>query len=145
MIVLNLACAKEHRFEGWFASSDAFEQQLASGLLSCPFCDGREITRLPSGPRIVGAVGDAAPAAEASAGDESLAAVERQLREALRAYARNSENVGERFPEEARRIHYKEAPARSIRGVASAEETHELLDEGIVVLPLLVPPNEETH
>ena len=143
MIVLNLACAKEHRFEGWFASSDAFEAQLASGLLSCPLCNGTDIVRLPSGPRIVGALGEAA--VESPAGDESLAAVERQLREALRTYVRGSEDVGERFPEEARRIHYKEAPARSIRGVASAEETHELLDEGIVVLPLLVPPNEETH
>lgn len=143
MIVLNLACAKEHRFEGWFASSDAFEAQLASGLLSCPFCNGRDIVRLPSGPRVVGALGETA--AEAPAGDESLAAVERQLREALRTYVRGSEDVGERFPEEARRIHYREAPARSIRGVASAEETHELLDEGIVVLPLLVPPPDETH
>lgn len=144
MIVLNLACAKEHRFEGWFASSDAFEQQVASGLLSCPVCNDREIARLPSGPRIVGAVGEAVPQ-ESAGGDESLAAVERQLREALRAYVRNSENVGERFAEEARRIHYKEAPARSIRGIASSDETHELLDEGIVVLPLLVPPPEETH
>ncbi len=142
MIVLNLACAKEHRFEGWFASSEAFEQQLASGLLACPICDGREIARLPSGPRVVGSVREEETA---TVGDESLAAVERQLREALRVYVRNTENVGDRFPEEARRIHYDEAPARSIRGIASADETRELLDEGIVVLPLLVPPNEETH
>lgn len=142
MIVLNLACAKEHRFEGWFASSEAFEQQLASGLLACPFCDGRDVVRLPSGPRVVGSVRDDEAA---TAGDESLATVERQLREALRVYVRNTENVGDRFPEEARRIHYDEAPARSIRGVASVEETRELLDEGIVVLPLVVPPNEETH
>ena len=142
MIVLNLSCIREHRFEGWFASSDAFDQQLASGLLSCPLCDSHEVSRLPSGPRIVGSVGE--PTGETPS-DESLVAVERQLREALRTYARDSENVGERFPDEVRRIHYKEAPARSIRGVASLEDTRELLDEGIVVLPLLVPPNEETH
>lgn len=76
---------------------------------------------------------------------ESLAAVQEQLRDALKAYVRDSENVGQRFPEEARKIHYKETPARSIRGVASLREAHDLLDEGIVVLPLPVPPSEETH
>lgn len=68
-----------------------------------------------------------------------------KLHRALATIARQAENVGERFPEEARRIHYDEAPARSIRGVASADETLELLEEGILVLPAPVPPDEEIH
>lgn len=140
MIVLNLSCRNEHRFEGWFASADAFEDQRRRGLLTCPFCSDDEVARLPSGPRVIGAA-----AARQEAEQETVAEVQAQLREAIRAYVRNSENVGERFPEEARRIHYKEAPTRSIRGVATREETRELLDEGIIVVPLLTPPSEETH
>jgi hypothetical protein len=68
-----------------------------------------------------------------------------QLHQALVSMARQAENVGERFPEEARRIHYEEIPARNIRGVATINETRELLDEGIVVLPAPVPPEEEFH
>jgi len=68
-----------------------------------------------------------------------------QLQQTLAAMARQAENVGERFPEEARRIHYDEAPARAIRGVATIDETRELLDEGIVVLPAPVPPEDEMH
>lgn len=67
------------------------------------------------------------------------------LQQALVRMARQAENVGERFPEEARRIHYDEAPARSIRGVATADEARELLDEGIAVLPAPVPPEDELH
>lgn len=141
MIVIDLHCRHEHRFEAWFASAEAFDGQVLSGMVSCPFCNSVEVSRLPSGPRLIASSRQRA----ATPDGESLAAVERQLREALRAHIGNSENVGERFPEEARRIHYREAPARSIRGVASPEQVGDLLDEGIVVLPLLVPPNDETH
>lgn len=68
-----------------------------------------------------------------------------QLQQALAAMARRAENVGERFPEEARRIHYDEVPARTIRGIASADETRDLLEEGILVLPAPVPPDDEMH
>ncbi len=68
-----------------------------------------------------------------------------QFQQALVKMARQAENVGERFPEEARRIHYDEVPARSIRGVATADETRDLLEEGIVVLPAPVPPEDELH
>lgn len=142
MIVIDLHCRHEHRFEGWFASAEAFDGQVLSGMVSCPFCNSVEVSRLPSGPRLISSPRQRA--VDAPDG-ESLAAVERQLREALRAHVGSSENVGERFPEEARRIHYDEAPARSIRGVASLEQARDLLEEGIVVLPLLVPPNDETH
>ncbi len=141
MIVIDLHCREEHRFEGWFASSEAFEGQIRSGMVSCPFCNSGEVSRLPSGPRLISSREHAVDAGDG----ESLVAVERQLREALRAHIGSSENVGERFAEEARRIHYEEVPARSIRGVASVEQARDLLEEGIVVLPLLVPPNDETH
>lgn len=140
MIVLNLVCRHEHRFEGWFASAEAFEDQQKRGMLTCPFCNDGEVSRLPSGPRVI----SAAPAKE-SVERESAAVVQAQLREAIQAYVRNSENVGQQFPEEARKIHYKEAPARNIRGVATIEQSRELLEEGIVVVPLIVPPSEETH
>lgn len=67
------------------------------------------------------------------------------LHQALATMARQAENVGERFPEEARRIHYDEAPPRAIRGVATADETRDLLEEGILVLPAPIPPDEEIH
>ena len=136
MIVLNLVCQHEHHFEGWFASAEAFEQQRERSMLSCPICNSDEVTRLPSGPRIVSS-------ARNSESDESVAEVAAQLREALKTLVRDSENVGRHFPEEARKIHYKEAPDRNIRGVASLRETQDLLEEGIVVLPL--PPSGETH
>lgn len=138
MIVLNLCCSHEHRFEGWFASTDAFDDQLRRGLLSCPICNCAEVSRLPSGPRVM-------PSAREERDGESLSAVQEQLLEVVRDYLRQSENVGARFPEEARKIHYQEMPARSIRGIASIDETRELLDEGIVVVPLPFPPSDETH
>jgi hypothetical protein len=140
MIVLNLICPHEHRFEGWFSSSETFEDQQRRGLVTCPFCNAADVSRLPSGPHVV----RSSPAKDSDE-SETVAAVQAQLREAIQAYVRNSENVGEHFPEEARKIHYREAPARNIRGVATVEETREMLEEGIVVVPLMVPPSEETH
>ncbi|CAG0958808.1 hypothetical protein RHDC4_00567 [Rhodocyclaceae bacterium] len=143
VIVLNLVCRHEHRFEGWFASLEAFEDQQQRALVNCPICNSVEVSRLPSGPHVV--TSSSRTADHEEAGHESLEAVQGLLLEALKTAAQDSENVGHRFPEEARRIHYKEAPARSIRGVASADETRDLLDEGIVVIPLPVPPSEDTH
>jgi hypothetical protein len=143
MIVLNLVCQLEHRFEGWFASASAFDCQRQDGMVSCPVCNSTAISRLPSGPHIVsprvGSGQDERP------DTETLAAVQEQLLETLKVFARDSENVGERFPEEARKMHYHEVPARNIRGIASLKETRDLLDGGIVVLPLPVPPSDETH
>ncbi len=141
MIVLNLSCRKGHRFEGWFASADAFDDQHKRGLVTCPFCNDDDVTRLPSGPRVLTLHSTSKEIEDR----ETAAAVQAQLRDAIQAFVRNSENVGEHFPEEVRKIHYQEAPARNIRGVATIEETRELLDEGIVVVPLVVPPGEETH
>jgi hypothetical protein len=134
VIVLNLVCATGHRFEGWFASAETFENQLKSGLVGCPQCGDPDVKRLPSGPHV----------ASKNAMADSEQATEFLLK-AIRALGDKSEDVGDRFPSEARRIHYRETPARNIRGVASADETAELLDEGIPILPLPYPPKDETH
>lgn len=139
MIVLNLTCEHQHRFEGWFASNDEYARQSGQGAVSCPVCDSRQISKLPSNPRI-GRAGQT----EAAAPPQEQQALQTAL-EFLARLAAGSENVGQRFPEEARRIHYDEAPARSIRGVATRKEAVELLEEGITVLPLPLPPEDERH
>jgi hypothetical protein len=133
VIVLNLLCDQGHRFEGWFASGEAFRDQSQRHLVHCPQCQTSGVSQLPSAPHV-----------KRGATDVTIPAMA-QLHEALVSMARKAENVGERFPEEARRIHYDEAPARSIRGVATADETRELLEEGIAVLPAPVPPEDELH
>lgn len=141
MIVLDLVCSAGHRFEGWFASADAFADQAARGLVTCPGCGDAQITRLPAGPRLVRSERQSAAPAPASAPAGGPAMDMRAVMRLLRSLAGEAENVGERFPEEARRIHYQEAPARRIRGQASLDDTLELLEEGIAVLP--VPPEDE--
>lgn len=124
MLVLNLACAGGHGFEGWFGSAEDFESQRKGGLVSCPICADAEIQRMPSAPRInIGAVSQQEPSPE-------------RIRQALKHLRNQSEDVGPRFAEEARRIHQGDAPERAIRGQASAEETRELLEDGVPVLPL---------
>ncbi|NIF88523.1 DUF1178 family protein [Burkholderia sp. Cy-637] len=134
MKVLDLQCTHGHRFEGWFASSDDFESQLSRKLVECPVCGATEISRMPSAPRLnlSGATKEQAPATDPRR-------MQAQLMRALREVLDKTENVGERFAEEARRIHYNEAPARNIRGVTSAEDARALVEEGIDVMPLPVP------
>ncbi|MCF8149602.1 MAG: DUF1178 family protein [Sulfuritalea sp.] len=146
MIVLNLLCDHGHRFEGWFASGDMFRSQSERNLVHCPQCQTSVISQLPSAPYVRRAGGSEAAATEMpAAAATAVAPAVAQLHQTLAKMARQAENVGERFPEEARRIHYDEAPARTIRGVASADETRDLLDEGIFVLPAPVPPEDEFH
>ncbi|SEA53065.1 DUF1178 family protein [Paraburkholderia sartisoli] len=133
MKVLDLTCPHGHRFEGWFASADDFESQLSRKLVECPVCGVTEVSRLPSAPRLnlSGATAASAPANAV----EWQAHAMRALREVLE----KTENVGDRFAEEARRIHYNEAPARSIRGITTPEDAKALVEEGIEVMPLPVP------
>ena len=141
MKVLNLQCGHAHAFEGWFASEDDFQGQLARGLVECPLCGDTGITKLPSAPRLnLGASEPSAPAAKQevmnAAPNAQLQAAWMQLVKQVMA---NTEDVGERFAEEARKIHYGESEERGIRGQATKEETQALLEEGIGVLPLPVP------
>jgi hypothetical protein len=135
MKVLNLVCDNDHAFEGWFASGAEFDRQLEDTLIECPVCASRAIVKLPSAPRLSlsGAQAPEAKEAVTMPGDETMRAMMLQL---ARHIIANTEDVGERFPEEARRIHYQEAPQRSIRGVASKAEADELADEGIELMPV---------
>ena len=144
MIVFDLHCDSDHAFEGWFASSDAFEKQQASGMLQCPMCGTPSVKRLPSAPRLnLGAsapstaLSSAAPPQSGEAADRArLIAAQTAFYRHLKQMLEQSDNVGSRFAEEARRIHYKEAPERQIHGSATREETVDLLEEGIPVLPV---------
>lgn len=141
MIVVDLVCEHEHRFEGWFATSEALDQQRETGLLNCPNCGSHAITRLPSAPHVArsNAAPESAPVVQAGAGAPAARIVAQ-----LRALATQSEDVGERFPEEARRIHKGDAEDRAIRGKASTDDLFELWEEGISVLPL-PPAKEDLH
>lgn len=144
MIVYELICAEEHRFEGWFASSEAFERQRDAALLACPICSSPAVERLPSarirrGSQAAAEV--APPGTTAKHADSPAATV--TLASFIDHVLRNTEDVGARFTEEARRIHYEEVPRRGIRGTASREDAEALADEGIAVFPLPIPPSEE--
>jgi hypothetical protein len=147
MIVYDLICGAEHRFEAWFGSLEDFERQAGTPLLACPVCGNADVKRLPSGIHTARS-GRTEPAAPAPAGDPGQAAAipdPRQVFEALRKFIDGTENVGDKFPEEARRIHYGEVPGRSIRGHASPDEAEALRDEGIEVLSLPLPPVDDLH
>lgn len=140
MIVFELICADRHRFEGWFASAEDFEGQKARGLLSCPVCSDSKIEKL-----LTAKIGRPDAEAPASAQPPAAPLKPRDLQEMIDAILLNTENVGREFPAEARRIHRKEARERSIRGIATSEETRDLLEEGIAVMPLPVPPRKDWH
>ncbi len=133
MKVLDLRCSHGHSFEGWFASEDAFQSQLASGRVECPVCEDRGIRKMLSAPRLNLDTSTALAAVPSSRSEQAA------WLGALRQVLANTEDVGSQFAEEARRIHYGESAQRSIRGEASREQTLELLDEGINVLPLQLP------
>ena len=138
MIVFDLACAQGHRFEGWFASGDEFARQADARLVRCPVCDDADVARLPSA-KVSTKAPQRKKARKARAPQETQEAIggfPAELVAKLREVVRNTENVGRRFPEEARRIHYEEIPARPIRGQASKEESAALEEEGIEFSPL---------
>ena len=140
MKVLNLLCAHHHAFEGWFGSEDDFQAQLERGLVECPMCGDTAVAKLPSAPRLnLGAQPAPEVARQEVANVPDPAAMQAAWQKMVRHVMANTEDVGERFTEEARRIHYGESEERGIRGQASAEQTQELLEEGIGVLPLPIP------
>jgi hypothetical protein len=144
MIVFELSCAEGHRFEGWFASAEDYARQDDSGLVACPLCGTSSVQRLPSARvRTTEASGPAARPAPAKPATEAPKEV--TLASFIEQILANTEDVGRRFPEEARKIHYEEAPRRGIRGVATSDEARELADEGIPVVSLPIPPRGETH
>jgi hypothetical protein len=137
MKVLNLCCGGGHGFEGWFASEDDFAAQAAKADISCPLCASTEISRLPSAPRIN--VGRHA-AAETQPGAQGMPmTLQSQWLKVVRQVMSSTEDVGDRFAEEARRIHYGEVEERGIRGRASREDAEALREEGIAVVALPLP------
>lgn len=139
MIVFDLICGLEHKFEGWFPAGSAYLDQKARGLLECPVCGDRHIERVPSATRINKEVGDAVVPAPPTGGRD-----ERRVR-FIDWVVRNFEDVGARFPEEVRRIHNGEAPERRIRGQASSDEVEALVDEGVPVLPVPWPGRSDLN
>ena len=157
MKVLDLRCAQDHAFEGWFAGEADFQDQLQRGVVQCPLCGDNQVRKVLSAPRInlgarplpplsaPGASPSTAAPAENSAGTGSAPSElppttpERAWLQWARRMVAQTEDVGSQFAQEARRMHHGEAPERAIRGQASAQETVRLLEEGIAVLPLLLP------
>lgn len=148
MKVLDLHCQNDHVFEGWFASEDEFQRQLRDSLVQCPMCADFHISKRLSAPRLnLGArqptTEPVAPVADVPAerGNAEVSGVDLQAAwlSLARKVMAHTEDVGPQFAQEARRIHRGEVEERAIRGQASREETLQLLDEGIAVLPLLLP------
>jgi len=136
MKVLDLRCGSDHRFEGWFASDEDFQAQEERGMVACPICADSRVSRLPSAPRLN--VSNLRESAAAPAADAHRVRQTHWMR-AVRQLLDNTEDVGERFPEEARRIHYGEVEERGIRGQATPEAADALREEGIEVFSLPVP------
>lgn len=154
MKVLNLQCAHQHGFEGWFGSEEDFVSQLDRGLVSCPLCGDAHIQKMLSAPRLNLRTGR--ENASVSAPTETSPGValghtapgsllQSQLLKAMREVLASTEDVGERFADQARAMHHGEVAQRSIRGRASPEVAMELIDEGIDVMPLpALPALKET-
>jgi hypothetical protein len=131
MIVFDLTCAHGHRFEGWFASADDFERQAKAVMVRCPVCDDASVVRVPSAKVHVGRATVDTPRATEEPEAETVSGLPVELIRKLREIVRNTENVGRRFPDEARKIHYEEVPPRPIRGQASKDDAEALREEGI--------------
>jgi hypothetical protein len=172
MIRYTLVCNKRHEFESWFANSAAYDKQAKRGLVTCPMCGSAKVEKTLMMPRLAradtpsprkpapaqpppyppphageGREGEAAPAATPAATPVAMISPQEQefrqkLRELRDHLVKNAENVGPRFPEEARKMHYGEAEHRSIYGIASPEDAKELHEEGIEFSPLPVLPDE---
>ena len=146
MKVLDLRCGLDHRFEGWFGGDADYESQHSRGLISCPLCGGTDVTRLPSAPRL-NVSGAREPSRETAVVAtqanpdvvEPIQAAQAAWMRAVRHMMANTVDVGPRFAEEARRIHYGEQQQRGIRGQATREEAEALRDEGIEVVSVPLP------
>jgi len=158
MIKYTLICDRKHEFESWFADSAAFDKQAKRKLVACPVCDSVKVEKAIMAPRVAAKKGrvpiempapaaDApATAAPASAPVAMISPIEQEFRAKLKELreqlVKNSDNVGEKFPEEARKMHYGETEHRSIYGEATPQDAKELHEEGIEFHPLPVLPDD---
>jgi len=149
MIKYALICEQRHEFESWFANSTAYDKQAKRGLVSCPACGSSKVEKAIMAPRLSGTRKGRQRAAEAptatsvamlSPQEQELRAKLKELREHI---TKNADYVGQKFPEEARKMHYGDIEHRSIYGEASLETAKELSEEGIELHPLPVLPDEQ--
>jgi len=133
MIIYDLCCENDHRFEGWFRSAEDFAAQRERRFVCCPQCDSHQVRRVPSAVSIGGTPAAGLSGTAMMPAGEQIMALYRRL---IKAVVESCEDVGPAFVEEARRMHYNETPERPIRGEASEEECEALRDEGIEVIRL---------
>jgi hypothetical protein len=149
MIIFDLACTRGHTFEGWFASGEEFDRQKAADLVHCPICDDASIERRPSAQvrvkKSTRTKSRKIKAGPVATGHDVVAGMPPEMVKRIREMVLSTEDVGDRFAEEARKIHYDEAPARTIRGRASREEADALTDEGIEFAQLPTFLTRESH
>ncbi len=148
MIVYRLHCSNGHRFEAWFASGEAYSSQRTEGLVACPSCDDRAVERLPSAPYVNTGRGAALPSPVPAGSPKGAEDPVATAISAVKAFIlSNTEDVGRRFPEVARRIHYGEETPRGIRGRVTAQEAQALEEEGVpaVALPQALALGEDVH
>ncbi len=140
MIHYSLQCDQDHAFDGWFASSADFDRQKSAGFVTCPHCHSAAVSKLLMAPNV--STGRRKETMQAVAMDTVRREMISKLKEAVKEIRAGAEDVGERFPEEARKIHYGEAEARGIIGQASLDEAQALTEEGIEIAPLPVFPDD---
>ena len=148
MIVYDLHCPDGHRFEGWFGSAKDFASQRKRGLLSCPTCGGTGIERGLSAPRLNMGAQEPKKVPQKTSdmeGKDPFAVAQMLYSRMLDEILTKSEDVGAKFPEEARKIYYQESPGRAIRGQATQEEHDALVDEGIPVARFPIPPSNRLN
>jgi len=148
MIRYRLKCEKRHEFDGWFANSAAFDKQIKRGLIACPRCGTAKVQKALMAPNVAKATKRKRTEKQSAAQAEShRVAAHGELAQAMRKLRAEIENkseyVGPRFPEEARKIHYEETPARGIHGEATRDEAHALREEGIDFFPLPLLPEDQ--
>ena len=149
MIKYALVCEQRHEFDSWFANSTAYDKQARRGLVSCPACGSTKVEKAIMAPRLSGTRKGGQRAAEAPAATSvaMLSPQERELRAKLKELrehiTKNADYVGQKFPEQARKMHYGDIEHRSIYGEASLETAKELSEEGIELHPLPVLPDEQ--
>ncbi|WP_064713722.1 DUF1178 family protein [Rhizobium bangladeshense] len=140
MIRYSLTCDNAHEFEGWFSESADFDRQVASGFLTCPICHSAAVSKLLMAPSV--STARKKDERQTLAMDAMRREALQKLKEAVAAVKANSEDVGTKFPEEARKIHYGEADARGIIGQATVDEAQALVDEGIEIAAIPVLPED---
>ena len=134
MIIFDLVCEFDHSFEGWFKNSEEFNSQQSSGLLTCPVCDSENVVKVPSATNIN--FGKQKESTEPQLNPQTQQiAIAKQVSKFIE---KNFEDVGAEFSETAKKIHYGEEAERNIRGTATEEETKELIEEGIEVIPVAI-------